>query len=141
MIADIRSALRGYLLADAGIAALVGARVYPSKMPQGNTQDCIVYQRVSNSGYHHMTGPMGLARPRLQIDCWSRSSDRANALANLVKERIDGFKGSLDYDASTPPNQLQVRGIFFDTERDLYDEDSELYGVSRDYFVWVAEIG
>lgn len=139
MIADIRSALRAYLLADGSISALVGTRVYPMKMPQGVTSDSIVYQRVSNTGFHHMTGAVGLARPRLQIDCWSQSADRANALANLVKERIDGFRGDLDYDASTPPNTLQVRGIFFDTERDLYDEDSELYGVGRDYFVWVAE--
>lgn len=140
MIADIRPALRAYLLADSGIAALVGDRIYHIKMPQGVTQPSIVFNRISGQGDHHMQGASGLNRPRIQIDCWAKSSaDAAVALANLVKERIDGFKGSVGYGSNSPQDSVTVQGVFFESERDDYDSDSEFYRVSHDYLIWYEE--
>jgi len=42
-------ALRAHLLDDASIAALVGARVYPLRLPQKAVMPSIVIQRVCNS--------------------------------------------------------------------------------------------
>lgn len=140
-IADIRVGLRAYLLADSAIAAMVGARVYPVKLPQGQTQPSIVYSRISGQGDHHMEGASGLARARIQIDCWAQSADTATTLANLVKERIDGFgPGTMEWDENSPGNAIAVHGVFFQSERDDWDETAALYRMSRDYHVWYKEL-
>lgn len=139
-LADIRVGLRAYLLDDSAISTQVGgARIYPIKLPQGQVQPSIVFMRVSGLGDHHMQGPSGLARSRIQIDCWAQSAQTAVELANLVKERIDGFRGSMEWDDDSPGNAVVVQGIFFESEREDYDDAVKLYRVSRDFFVWYAE--
>jgi Protein of unknown function (DUF3168) len=138
-LADIRVGLRAYLLDDAAIAAIVGTRVYPIVLPQGQVQTSIVYTRISGFGDNHMLGPSGLSRPRIQIDCWSQSIDTAAQLANLVKERIDGFLGTWLWGEDSPEEAIVVQGVFYENEREDYDDVSKLYRVSRDFFVWVSE--
>lgn len=138
-LADLRLGLRAYLLADAAILALVATRVFPVKLPQATTLPSIVYQRISGMGSHHMQGASGLARPRMQIDCYSLSADTATVLANLVKERIDGFSGNMPWGENSPAEDIIIQGIFFADERDDYDDATKLFRLSRDYFVWHAE--
>lgn len=139
-ILDIRLGLRAFLLADAAIAAVVGARVFPIKMPQGEKGTSIVYLRVSNVGDHIMSGPTRIARPRFQIDCWAGTPGAASDLANLVKERLDGYQGPMPYGSASPQLSVEVLGIFFQSERDGYDSDNELYSASRDYMIWHREM-
>lgn len=147
-IADVRLGLVAYLYADRGISLLVdghvarslgGKRIFPMKLQQGIAKPSIVYQRISGQGDHHMQGPSGLNRIRMQIDCWASSADIANDLANRVKSRIDGFRGSMTWGDASPEDAIVVQGIFFDSERDLYDDAVKLYAVSRDYLIWYEE--
>jgi hypothetical protein len=131
MINDIRPALRAFLLADAAIAAIVAARVYPVVLPQGERGPSIVYTRVSGAGDHHMQGASGLARVRMQIDVWASTPDLAAPLANLVKERIDGYRG--------PMGAVPVQGVFFADEREDYQPDIDMHRMSRDYLIWYDE--
>ncbi len=132
ILKDIRAGLRTFLLADVAIAAVVTARVYPVRLPQGIKDASIVYSRISAQGDHHMQGPSGLARVRMQIDCYAQTAAAANSLANLVKEAIDGHSGSM--------GSVPVQGVFFESERDLpFDDVSGMYGVSRDYFITYEE--
>lgn len=136
-VKDIRPALRAFLLGDATLSTTVGgARIYPVRLPQGITAASLVYNRISGVGDHHMQGPSGLARPRIQIDAWAPTADGASALADLVKARLDGYRGEM----GSGPAVVTVHGVFFDGERDLpFDDASKLYGVSRDYFVHYRE--
>ncbi len=146
-LADVRVGLRAYLIADATIAALIDSgisdpiryRIFPLKLPQGEVRTSIVYTRISGQGDHHMQGPSGLSRPRLQIDCWAQSGDAADQLSRLVKERIDGFQGSILWGENSPEEAVVVRGIFFESEREDYDDVAKLHRSSKDYFVWFAE--
>ena len=139
-IADLRVGLRAYLLDDAAISAAVGgARIYPIKLPQGQTLASIVYSRISGQGDHHMEGPSGLNRVRIQIDCWATTADAADLLARQVKERIDGYHGSMLWGDDSPDEAIIVQGVFFDSEREDYDETAQMYRFSNDYIVWVAE--
>lgn len=135
---DIRIGLRAFLIADAAIAAAVAEvggtkwRVYPVRLPQATTGASIVYNRISGQGDHHMQGPSGLARVRMQIDCWAPSHDTSTSLADIVKEAIDGYQGMM--------GSVFVQGVFFDGERDLdFDDATKFYGVSRDYMITYAE--
>lgn len=139
MIKDIRPALRAFLLADAQVSAMVGgARIFPLKLPQGVREPSVVYSRITGFGDHHMAGASGLTRPRFQVDAWAESVDAATRLADLVKDRLDGYRGPMTVPGS-PPETVAVQGVFFETERESYDGDAELYRISRDYLIWWEE--
>lgn len=142
-IADVRVGLRALVLGESAITAIIGSgaasRMYPVVLKQGVKDPSIVYQRISGVGDHHMQGASGLAQSRIQIDCWAASIDTATTLANLVKERIDGFRGSVQWDENSPGNAIEFQGIFFDSEREGWDNEAGLYRVSRDYAVFHEE--
>ena len=134
---DPRPGLRALMLADSAVnAAVAGTRIFPTLLPQGQTQPSIVYQRVSGFGDVATDGVTGLDRPRFQIATWAQSADQASSLADLVRAAIDGFKGPVTY--GSPPSTIVFRGIFYDVERDAYDDIGKLYSTGRDYMVWFA---
>jgi hypothetical protein len=140
-IADVRSALRAYLLGSGAISSAVGGeRIFPIRLPQGVVQPSIVYTRISGEGDYHNQGSSGLMRPRVQIDCWAQTADVATSLANLVKVRIDGYRGGWPYGSDSPQAEIQVHGVFHEGEREQYDDAMKLYGISRDYFIWHKEL-
>ena len=128
---DIRPALRAFLIADAPIAALVADRVYPNQIPQGVNATCVVYTRVSGRSGHYMGGRDGLAFTRFQIDAWAKDQDAAAALANRIKDRLDGFSGVM----GEGDGAVTVQGAFFRDEREDYDDAARLHRMSRDYFL------
>lgn len=139
MITNIRAALRSYLLADSGIAAVVAARIYPLKMPQGEMRASIVFTRVTGLSGVTSSGPDRVSRPRIQIDCWATDPDAASSLADLVKERIEGFTGTVQWDENSPGNAVRIQGVFMDMEREDHDDVAKLYRMSRDYLIWFEE--
>lgn len=131
----INAGLRAFLGADSAISAIIGAmpntRVYPVRLPQNPTLPAITYFRVSGQRVHASSGALGLSGPRMQIDCWATKYEDAHALAELVRKRIDGYRG--------PMGSETVQGVFFESERDLYEPEPDQHRVSRDYFVWFSE--
>jgi hypothetical protein len=141
MIKDLRGSLRSFLLADQAISQAVGGeRIFPLVLPQGEQRASIVYTRVSATGDYHMEGASGLARPRYQIDAWAATQDEATALADLVKGRIDGFRGLMADDVLQQAAQpVHVQGVFLNDERESFDAAAQLYRMSRDYIIWFEE--
>lgn len=135
-IVDLGPALKAYLIADASIAALVSGRVFPEKMPENNRLTSIVYNRISSVDRYTMTGPSGLVSPRYQIDSWAVTLAQALVLANLVKERIDGYRGTMGSGAVA----VDVRGVFQADDRSDYDDTVQMSRVSRDYFIHYGEL-
>lgn len=128
---DLRPGFRAYLLADPAIAAIIGVRIFANVIPQEEPRASVVVSTISGRGDHHMEGPTGLVRPRLQIDAWAPDDDVATTLANLVRDRIDGFSGVMgEGDAA-----ITVQGVFLTDERSGYDDETKLYRLGRDYFV------
>jgi len=132
---DIRPGLRAFVLADAAVAALAATRMFPVKVPQGETRPSIVYNEISGIGDHHMDGASGLVQVRMQIASWAQTADLAHALHLAVKNRIDGYRGPMGSGA----NEVQVQGVFIDSWRDVDDTVANLRGKLVDYFIWYAE--
>jgi hypothetical protein len=128
---DIRVGLRGFVLANGAVAALVGTRMYPGKLPQGVTGASLVYNEISGQGDHHNEGASGLVSVRMQIGAWAPTADAAHALFLAVKEAIDGYRG--------PMGNVDVQGVFIDSWRDIDDTEANLRGKIADYFIWYAE--
>jgi hypothetical protein len=132
---DIRPALRAFLVADATIAGLVKTgsvtRIYPGKMPQGQTLTSIVYNEISGQGDQHSQGASGLARVRMQLTAWATTADASHALYLAIKERIDGYRGTMGSGATL----VNVQGVFLDSWRDIEDTEANLIGKAADYFI------
>jgi hypothetical protein len=133
---DIRLALREFLLSDPDIVTIVGDRIYPIKIPQGVSASCIVYTRISDVGDYHLAGPSGIAGPRIQIDAWAVSANKSVTLANLVKTKIDGFRGVM----GTGDNAVKVLGVFVADMREDYDDAAKLFRSGRDFFLHHIEL-
>lgn len=137
---DVRVAVRSLLINDPTISLLIDDRVFFLRAPQTERNDYVVYNRVSSLTDYVMTGPSGLVRVRFQIDCWSTVSANASRIADLVKDKLSGFKGEVLWGESSPEEAVKINGIFADTlERDSYDPELDMYAMGRDYLVWYQE--
>jgi hypothetical protein len=134
---DIRPALRSFLLGYSPISSLVGERVFPIKLPQGTTADSIVYNRISGVGDYHLQGLSGFANNRIQIDAWASTADKATTLADLIRDRIDGYRGEMGTDS---PPSITVHGVFMAGQMEDYDDEAKLHRMSRDYFINFTEL-
>lgn len=137
MILDLRPALRALILSDAEILAIVGPRVFPHFIPQGQPTPAIVYNRVSGSADYTLQGPSGLATATMQVDCWAADPDTASTLARLVRAKLDGFAGDVAFGSESPQAVATILGVFVDAIADEYEKDTDLYRERVDYrFVW-----
>lgn len=130
-----------HLTANAGVAALVGPRVYPVRLPTNVTLPAVSYQRISSTRLHSHQGASGLAHPRLQVDCWGRSYSSARGVATAVRKALDGYRGAFGGGG----NQVPIGGVFLDNEMDVpeeIDEDEDdvpLYHIALDFMIWHDE--
>jgi hypothetical protein len=142
-LADIRPALRAYLLADATISSAVGGtRIHPVVLPQGSATPkvpALVHNVISEITDHHTQGASGLVMVRIQVDSYALTTDAADALARAVKERLDGFAGVMTYGSASPQDSVTVQGIFADTARTDYQDETKFFRASRDFLVWLEE--
>jgi hypothetical protein len=143
-LADIRPALRAYLIADATVSSAVGAtRVHPTILPQGTngpTVPAVVYNIISEVTDHHTQGASGLVMVRMQVDAYAATASAADSLARAIKERLDGFHGTMD-DGASPPGvtPVNVQGVFAESARTGYEADHKLHRTGRDFLIWFAE--
>lgn len=113
-----------HLAGQAGVSALVGARIYPLIMPQDGALPALVYTIVSAVPINSLGGFSGLINPRVQIDCWAKTYGQAKALAEAVHQAMDTRNANFD-------------ALLIDM-RDDYEEDTKLYRVLQDYSIWPA---
>lgn len=122
----IEIALRTLLVNDAAVAALAGSRVYPLRLPQNYTLPGISYQRISTARTHEIDiGPTGWAWARFQIDCWADSYGTVRSLAEATRQALDGYKGT--------SSSTHIGGMYIESERDLFEETTEIYRVTLDF--------
>ena len=127
---SIETAIRSELINDADVTALVGTRVYPVMMPQGFEMPCISYQRVSSDRIHTLSGPNGRVDASFQVDFYAESYSVVRDLADKARQVLDGFKGQLG------GSENNVGGIHLVSDRDLWQDNIEVYRVTHDYSVF-----
>jgi hypothetical protein len=125
--------LINYLLADASITAVVGARVTPSSTAQGTALPALTLHGVSGAPLYADDGEVGLNDDRVQIDCWAITYAEARDLSDLVKSRLS---------AAQDVSQGDTTFIYMllDNYQDLREGGSNAaeyrYRVSLDFEIW-----
>lgn len=117
------------LLADPGVAALAGARIWPLRRPQGEALPAITLQRIGGAPLQSHAGTASLARARIQIDIWAARYAEAKALRAAATAVLDA--------AANPAGPIcAARRI---DERDLSEAEGRLLRISIDYDIWHQE--
>lgn len=94
MSQNLAAGLFSALTADAGIAALIGTRVYPVMLPENPTLPALIYKFVGGRSTPTLT-TSGMQRSRLEIDCYGATYDDASALRSAVIAALNGLQGQL----------------------------------------------
>lgn len=133
---SIETGIVAKLLAGTLTSALVGARVYPNRAPQGTSADCVVYQQITGQRSYTNDGACGLVSAMFRLTCWSTTLLGARNLANAVR---------IDLEAATPGtwDGTVIQSCFVDTEVDIdsgFVEDAILrYGKALDLDIAFTE--
>lgn len=109
----MEEAIIAKLLATAGVAALVGTRVYPGAVPQGATLPAAVCNLISAAPSYSDDGEDGIREDRLQIDCWGSTYSQAKTAARAVVDALSAFGGTA--------GGVRFRYIVLDREQDLQE--------------------
>jgi len=133
---SIKGGMVAHLKADAGVAAIVGTKVYPVPIPQGQSAPYLLYQRYDTDHIRDLSGPSGLRRTSFQLDAYSESPAEAEALSESVRLSLDGWRGTW--------SGIRVTSVILEKITDAFINDPDggedvLYRVSIDIIVWHAE--
>lgn len=123
-MAQIEALLVGRLTGDSAVAALVGGRVHPDRLPQTTTYPALRYvvvDRVEVLAKPRVT-TLRIVRARVQIDCYASTYGQVKALAAAVKAAIYAWNATDD----------GVIGARVVDESDANDDEETMQRVSLD---------
>lgn len=127
----MEEAMISKLLADSGIAALVGNRVFPGSRPQASALPCIVMNRISGAPVYADDGEIGIEQARMQLDCWGQTFTSAKQVSRAVRGALSAFHGI--------HGGVNFRFIELDLERDTRETGTDavayLFRTSLDFIV------
>lgn len=96
-MATLEGELRLALIANGGVSALVGTRVYESIKPLNTDLPAIVYLRVTSGPdelSYHLQGT-ALLRADITLSALAATNQAARTLAEAVKTQLQDFHGAL----------------------------------------------
>ena len=91
----VEPAFRLMLTGDTAINAVVQDRVYHNVRPADERRPSLVLTRVSTFFARRFGGDSGAVKGRMQIDVLGESYQTVKLLAEKVRNRIDGFTGTI----------------------------------------------
>ena len=93
-MADVAESVRAYLVANVGVAALIGTRMRPDVISQSETLPAVAMSKISTRHDHTLSRFAGLAHCRIQFDCYSDTRSGADAVAEAIRASgLIGVKG------------------------------------------------
>jgi Protein of unknown function (DUF3168) len=128
----MNDALVAYVNADATVAGLQANRFYHLRLPDEAVLPASTFQRIDASRvYAHATAG-GLPRARYQLTHWGATPMDAQALADAIRHRLDGFHGTM--------SGVRVDSVECVDGPDLDDPETQTFRSIRDYFMQHTEV-
>lgn len=120
-----------YLGALPGLAALVGKRIYPMRLPDAVVYPAVGYRKISGPRHDSHSGSSGLAEARFQFDVWAVDYLAAKQVAQQLVRAFDGYRGSLGQTGGVSARVVN--------ELDEYQELGHLYRTIIDVMIMHQE--
>lgn len=95
--------VKAVLLAASPVAAIVGTRVYPVQVPQGQSLPAIVLTAASHEDERTLQGHGGYPLSEVIVDSCGATYEAADALAAAIRTALEDYRsGPIEHIASTP---------------------------------------
>ena len=117
--------------ANAGIAGLIGGRLYPLRVPQDVNLPSAAYQVISAPRDHAHTGAGGLVHMRMQITCQAKDYGAAKGLSEAFRACLDGYKGTM--------GSTSVDSCLMVNESDAWGTSLSMPVKRIDFMIWYHE--
>ena len=126
------SVLRSALVANAGVSALLGTKIYPLAADADATLPWVTWRRSAIRREQTLSGPMGVPTVVVEYDIVAATYEAARTLADAIRGVLDGYTGTID--------NTTVRQARLDDESDQFAslngaELPDLYIVRQTYQV------
>lgn len=122
----IETTICGYLLTKSAITALIGTRIRPIALQQGEALPAIAYSLVGESIDYRHSGK-NYTESRMQFDVVATSYLAAKTIAEALDATLSGLSGTV--------GSIVVDGIFKNLEIDEYEDETKTYRVILDYSI------
>lgn len=137
---SIESALRAHLIANAGVTAIVGSRVYMKHAPTTATYPYIVMHKIGKRPSRHSLAACGLCDHSFQLDCWAQTDKAAKDLADEIRDGLDHYQGTLGSGGET----IYAHVVRYINDYDDFDNPSDAseqgeYRTIVELRIWHAE--
>ena len=110
------------LAADAGLTALIGAKLYPVYPTDDSKLPYVFYQRSGTEDVLTLAGPCGLKRHEYRVEVWAITADGCRAITDAIHASLSTWRVS------------PVQGCFMGD--DLQEQTEAGYHATVTYVVW-----
>jgi NAD-dependent SIR2 family protein deacetylase len=118
----------GRLSTASNITAIIGTNIYPDITPQNVDYPFIVYSIINSNPVDFKDGQSNLEEIDLQIDVYTQNYDTTQNLANLIRNRLDRFVGTVE--------GVEVQTIkYVSSDSQVYNADLNVYWMSVDFMI------
>ena len=133
----IERALYTHITESSTIAALIGVRLFPNQIPQGQKMPAAVYQQSKGVRQHTMDGPVGMVDSQYSVTCYAESYSQAKSLSEAIRNRLDGYRGTV--------GGVEIDAIFLIDEFDVPCSKAgtdilNRFGKNLTFIVWFREL-
>jgi hypothetical protein len=114
------------LSTDGAILAYVGSKIYPDIVPQNVQYPFVVYTITNSIPVDYKDGQSNLEEISLQVDVYTQNYDDTQDLANLIRNRLDRFVGTVE--------GVEVQSIKYTaSDSQVYNAELSVYWMSVDF--------
>ena len=116
------------LSTDGSITAYIGTKIYPDITPQNVQYPFAVYTITNSLPVDYKDGQSNLEEITLQIDVYTQSYDDTQDLANLIRNRLDRFTGTVE--------GVEVQTIkYVSSDSQIFNAELSVYWMSIDFMI------
>jgi NAD-dependent SIR2 family protein deacetylase len=118
----------GRLSTASNITDIVGTNIYPDITPQNVDYPFVVYTATNSTPVDYKDGQSNLEEINLQIDVYTQNYDTTQNLANLIRNRLDRFVGTVE--------GVEVQTIkYVSSNSQVYNAELSVYWLSIDFMI------
>jgi hypothetical protein len=116
------------LSTDGSITAYIGTKIYPDITPQNVQYPFVVYTITNSLPVDYKDGQSNLEEITLQVDVYTQSYDDTQDLANLIRNRLDRFTGTVE--------GVEVQTIkYVSSDSQVFNAELSVYWMSIDFII------
>lgn len=127
----IKEAIYAYLVAQTGLTALTGRRLYPVNLPQNTTFPSALWILINANRNHLMGNDASLIDALYRFQIYGKTFDSAKAVALQIKTALQDYSGTMGGESG-----VVVQRVFFESADEDYNDEDQIHMISQEYKFW-----